>query len=164
MGIREREGRERAEARTLLVYVAHRLTFCNVSLMSRSLSKGVNNAAHPPGGSPAEIGSLTASSLPLVPFRRFAMNRSPAKLLIQNNNYDSTHTHTSTNTHTHIHPYTSLRHTYTLICFNCHVCLNIHKCAYTHIHTNRYYLTHTSAYIHTHTYPHTSTYLPPTHV
>ena len=30
-----------------------------------SLSKGVNNAAHPPGGSPDETGNLTASSLPL---------------------------------------------------------------------------------------------------
>ena len=29
-----------------------------------SLSKGVNNAAHSPAGSPAETGSLTASSLP----------------------------------------------------------------------------------------------------
>ena len=56
--IRGGEGRERAGARALLVYVAHQLTEWNVSLKSRSLSKGVNNAARPPGGSPAETGAL----------------------------------------------------------------------------------------------------------
>ena len=68
VGIRGRKGRKRAEARTLLVYVAHRLTLCNVSLMSRSLLKGVYNAARQPGGSPVEAGSLTASRLPLFIF------------------------------------------------------------------------------------------------
>ena len=68
VGIRGGKGRERAEALTLLVCVAHRLTLCNVSPKSRSLSKGVDNAARPPGGSPAELGSLTASSLPLFLF------------------------------------------------------------------------------------------------
>ena len=40
--------------------------------------KGVNNAAHPPEGGPAETGGLTASSQPLVPFRSLALNQSPA--------------------------------------------------------------------------------------
>ena len=32
-------GRERAETRTLLVYVTHQLTWCNVSLMSQAVSR-----------------------------------------------------------------------------------------------------------------------------
>ena len=68
VGRRGWEGREQAEAWTLLVYVAHQLTYSNVNMMSRSWSKGVNNAARPPGGSPAEIGSLTAWSLPVFLF------------------------------------------------------------------------------------------------
>ena len=68
VGISGGEGRKRAEARTLLVYVAHRLTKCHVNLVSRSLSKGINNAARPPGDSPAENGSLTALSLSLFIF------------------------------------------------------------------------------------------------
>ena len=42
-----------------------------------SLSKGVNNATHPPGGSQTETGSLTASSLPLFPFRNQSPVRAP---------------------------------------------------------------------------------------
>ena len=73
--INGRGGRERAETRTLLVYVAHRLTWCNVSLVSRSLSKGVNNADRPPGGSLVETRSLKASSLPLFLLQSHAPDR-----------------------------------------------------------------------------------------
>ena len=39
VGIRVREGRERVETRTLLVNVAHQLTWCNVSLMRQAVSR-----------------------------------------------------------------------------------------------------------------------------
>ena len=39
VGIRGREGRERVETRTLLVNVANRLTWCNVSLMRQAVSR-----------------------------------------------------------------------------------------------------------------------------
>ena len=39
VGIRGREGRERVETRTLLVCAAHRLTWCNVSLMRQAVSQ-----------------------------------------------------------------------------------------------------------------------------
>ena len=42
-------------------------------------AKGVNNAAHPPEGSPAENGGLMASNLPLVPFWNLALDQSPAQ-------------------------------------------------------------------------------------
>ena len=38
-GQRGGEGRERAETRTLLVYAAHRLTWCNVSLIRQAVSR-----------------------------------------------------------------------------------------------------------------------------
>ena len=39
VGIRRRVGRERVETRTLLVCAAHRLTWCNVSLMRQAVSR-----------------------------------------------------------------------------------------------------------------------------
>ena len=39
VGIKGRGGRERIETRTLLVCAAHRLTYCNVSLMSQVVSR-----------------------------------------------------------------------------------------------------------------------------
>ena len=39
VGIREREGWERVETRNLLVFAAHRLTWCNVSLMRQAVSR-----------------------------------------------------------------------------------------------------------------------------
>ena len=39
-------------------------------------AKGVNDAAHPPEGYSAETGGLTASSLPLFPFRSLALEAS----------------------------------------------------------------------------------------
>ena len=39
VGIRGREDRERVETRTLLVYAAHRLTWCNVNLMRQAVSR-----------------------------------------------------------------------------------------------------------------------------
>ena len=39
VGIKGGEGRERAETRTLLVNAAHRLTWCNVSLMRQAVSR-----------------------------------------------------------------------------------------------------------------------------
>ena len=39
VGIKGREGRELAETRTLLVYAAHRLTWCNVNLMRQAVSR-----------------------------------------------------------------------------------------------------------------------------
>ena len=39
VGIKRGVGRERAETRTLLVYAAHRLTQCNVSLMRQAVSQ-----------------------------------------------------------------------------------------------------------------------------
>ena len=39
VGIKGAEGRERAETRTLLVYAAYRLTWCNVSLMRQAVSR-----------------------------------------------------------------------------------------------------------------------------
>ena len=39
VGIKGRGGRERVETQTLLVYAAHRLTWCNVSLMRQAVSR-----------------------------------------------------------------------------------------------------------------------------
>ena len=39
VGIKKRGGRERAETRNLLVNAAHRITWCNVSLMRRAVSR-----------------------------------------------------------------------------------------------------------------------------
>ena len=39
VGIKGGGGRQRAETRTLLVYAAHRLTWCNVSLMRQAVSR-----------------------------------------------------------------------------------------------------------------------------
>ena len=101
LGWRGVGGRERAESRTMLVYVTHRLTWCNVSqvvsrtqmwsghvcrLMAWTRQQGlvpyigykeVNNAACLPGGSLAETGSLAASSLPLFFLGSHTPDRSP---------------------------------------------------------------------------------------
>ena len=39
VGIKGGGGRKRAETRTLLVYAAHQLTWCNVSLMRQAVSR-----------------------------------------------------------------------------------------------------------------------------
>ena len=97
----EGEGQAQAEAWTLLVYAAHWPTKCNVGLISQAVSqtqiwvqawtsqqglvlyigyKGVNVAAHPPKGGPAEAGDLTASNLPLISIPQPAqMLAGPAK-------------------------------------------------------------------------------------
>ena len=107
-GDKGRGGQKRAEARALLVYAAHRLTWCNVSVMRQAVSrtqmwvrarmpvyglnltrglvsyvgyKGDKSAAHQPGGSLVETRSLKAPSLPLFLLQSHAPDRSPEQAL-----------------------------------------------------------------------------------